>query len=213
MRSPRKRRIFRSSTQPVLRRSATESPRFATEGAAAVLPADTSLAKLLASHILRDGEVVLLILRPSLWFIVLSSLRFVGASLALLIAVRCMLTMPSHATVRTLIELGVSAISSRLMWAMLQWMSRLYILTDMRVVCVSGVFRVAIFDCPLRNVARTRLVRNSQDRATGVGSIEIIPADQTSPFGEWQTIAQPIQIHEKMVATINRAKQGALNSG
>ena len=30
----------------------------------------TSLATLLTSHILRDGELVLLILKPSLWFIV-----------------------------------------------------------------------------------------------------------------------------------------------
>ena len=205
MRSPRRIRILRSANGRPLRRSTTN---FAADGAAAVMPANTSLAKLLASHILRDGEVVLLILRPSLWFIFLSSARFLATALVFVAAVRLMLTMPSHAVVRSLIELGVTAISARLMWATLQWMSRLYILTDLRVVSVSGVFHVNIFDCPLRKVARTRLIRNYQDRVTGVGSIEMIPMDEASPFGEWQTIATPIQVHEQIVATINRAKQG-----
>ncbi len=33
---------------------------------------------MLARHILRDGEVVLLVTKPSLWFILLSSLRFMA---------------------------------------------------------------------------------------------------------------------------------------
>jgi len=178
--------------------------------AAVVMPANTSLAKLLASHILRDGEMVLLILRPSLWFILLSSLRFVAAALVLIFAVRFVgaSSMSSHSAVRSLVELGVSAISARLMWATLQWMSRLYILTDLRVLSVSGVFTVDIFDCPLRKIARTRVIRSWPERLVSVGSIEIIPQDDSLPFGLWQTIAQPSIVHEQMVATINRAKQG-----
>src|SRR5688572_30052761 len=38
-----------------------------------------SLATLLAGHLLRDGEVVLLILKPSAWFILFSVMRFVAA--------------------------------------------------------------------------------------------------------------------------------------
>jgi len=92
-------------------------------------------------------------------------------------------------------------------WATLQWMSRLYILTDLRVLSISGVFNVNIFDCPLRKVARTRLLRSNEERFTGVGSIEIIPQDDSLPFGQWQMISQPAAVHEQMVATINRAKQ------
>jgi hypothetical protein len=183
----------------------------ADAAAAAIMPANTSLAKLLASHILRDGEVVLLILRPSLWFILLSSLRFVAGALVLIFGVRFIgaSSMSSHGAVRSLVELGVSAISARLMWATLQWMSRLYILTDLRVLSVSGVFNVDIFDCPLRKVARTRVIRSAEERLANVGSIEIIPQDDSFPFGLWQTIAQPALVHEQIVATINRAKQGS----
>ncbi len=174
------------------------------------MPAHTSLANLLAAHILRDGEVVLLVLRPSLWFILLSSLRFViGAVLAIVcIAYFGNHSMWSHGTERSFMELVISGLSVRLMWATLQWMSRLYVLTDLRVLSVSGVFNVSIFDCPLRKVARTRLVRTNEERATGVGSIEIIPQDDSLPFGLWQTIARPFAVHEQILATISRAKQG-----
>src|SRR6476661_7355344 len=47
--------------------------------AAAPTAAVTPLGALLARHIIRDGEVVLLVLKPSFWFIVLSSLRFIAA--------------------------------------------------------------------------------------------------------------------------------------
>src|SRR5205823_8176791 len=44
--------------------------------ATAEAPGLTSLAVLLTRHVLRDGELVILLLKPSLWFILLSSLRF-----------------------------------------------------------------------------------------------------------------------------------------
>ncbi len=182
--------------------------RFAAEGsAAAVMPANASIARVLASHILRDGEIVLLVLRPSIWFILLSSLRFVAAAVVLILVVRWH-NLAELGMVRSLIELGVSAISARLMWATLQWMGRLYVLTDMRILTLGGVFHIEIFDCPLRKVARTRMVQSVQEKLIGVGSIEIIPQDDSLSFGQWQTIAQPLAVHEQMVATINRAKQG-----
>jgi hypothetical protein len=188
----------------------TDHPKFmGTAGSAAiVMPANASLARVLASHVLRDGELVLLVLRPSFWFVLLSSLRFVAGAGVLICVVRWH-SLAEHGMVRSLIELGVTAISARLMWATLQWMSRLY-LTDQRILSVSGVFNVNVFDCSLRKVARTRLIRNPSDKLTGVGSIEIIPQDEEHPFGDWQTIAQPISVHEKILATINRAKQGGM---
>jgi hypothetical protein len=185
----------------------SQSKFLAADGTAAVMPANASLARVLASHILRDGEIVLLVLRPSLWFILLSSLRFVSAAVVLILLVHWR-SVAEHGMVRSLIELGVSAISARLMWATLQWMSRLYVLTDMRILAVAGVFRAEIFDCPLRKVARTRLTRTLPEKITGVGSIEIIPQDDSLPFGQWQTIAQPVMIHEQIMATISRSKQG-----
>jgi hypothetical protein len=214
MRNPRRRKIIGFGRSRVSRPAGverTEHPKFMGDGggAAAVMPANASLAGVLASHVVRDGELVVLVLRPSIWFILLSSLRFVAAAGVLICVVRWH-SLAEHGMVRSLIELGVTAISARLMWATLQWMSRLYVLTDQRILSVSGVFHVNVFDCPLRKVARTRLIRNLPDKLTGVGSIEIIPQDDEHPFGDWQTVPQPIAVHEQILATISRAKQGGM---
>ena len=184
----------------------------ASEGAGAATveaPTATSLATLLSRHILRDGEIVILLLKPSPLFILLTSLRFC-AIVALLETAIFLFDVNDRLNLNTLatIEAGVFLATGRLMWAVLQWTARLYVLTDLRVLRISGVFNVQIFDCPLRKVARTRLLQSTRDRLLGVGSIEIIPLDDTAPEGLWQTIARPRSVHEKLVATINKAKQG-----
>jgi hypothetical protein len=178
------------------------------EAAAAAAPARrTPLAALLTGHVLQDGELVLLILRPSLWYILLSSLRFTAVIAILLIAAKLRdEQLPGQNIVY--VEAGMFVLAGRVMFAVLQWMSRLYILTDLRVIRLSGVFNVELFDCPLRKIARTRLIYTVRERVLGLGSIEIIPQDENLPISVWQTIARPLVIHDKLVATINRAKQG-----
>lgn len=186
--------------------SASEGAGAATADAA---PSATSLATLLSRHILRDGEVVILLLKPSPFFIAITSLRFV-AIVALLVTAVFLFDLNDrfHLNTVAVIEAGIFLAAGRLMVAVLQWMARLYVLTDMRVLRISGVFNVQIFDCPLRKVARTRVLQSTRDRLLGVGSIEIIPSDDDEPEGVWQTISKPRIVHEQLVATINKAKQG-----
>ncbi len=179
------------------------------EGAAVATPAAApSLAALLTRHILRDGELVILLLKPSLWFIILSSLRFAGIVLLLMIGTKVFDDYLPPLNRLAVMEAGIFLIAGRVMWAVLQWSGRLYVLTDLRIVAISGVFNVQIFDCPLRKIARTRLVFSSRERIFRLGSIEIIPLSDDQPDGLWQTIARPKQVHEQIVATINKAKQG-----
>jgi hypothetical protein len=86
-------------------------------------------------------------------------------------------------------------------------MGRYYILTDMRILRLSGVFSVDIFDCPLRRVARALLEVTFKERLCRIGSIVIIPQDDQTPIGTWQMVAGPRRVHEKILATIARAKQ------
>jgi hypothetical protein len=181
------------------------------EGAATVpAPAagTTSLAALLSKHILRDGEIVILMLKPSVWFIPLSSLRFAAVVLLLMAATRVFDDYLPALNRLAVLETGIFLIMARVMWATLQWTQRLYVLTDMRILTIAGVFNAQVFECALRKVARTRLIFSSRERLTRLGSIEIIPMQDDAPEGLWQTISKPRAIHEQIVATINKAKQG-----
>jgi hypothetical protein len=185
----------------------------ATQGDAAVETRATpgSLGVLLGSHNLRDGEIVLLLVNPSVWFIVLSSLRFAAAVLILLISA---ILLDEHlpGPNKSYIEVALIVLAGRVMWAVLQWMGRVYILTNLRILRLSGVFNVNIFDCPLRKVGRTRVVRTMRERIFRIGSIEIVPCDEQTAPALWQMIARPEMVHDQIVAAIYRAKQGRLTA-
>ncbi|MGD0387729.1 MAG: PH domain-containing protein [Tepidisphaeraceae bacterium] len=184
--------------------SAAEHLAEAAATPAAAAAHTTSLGTLLGSHVLRDGELVLMILKPSLWFIVFNSLAF-ATGVAVAAAALALVDRRTHD--HFYLESALFVIIGRLMWAVLQWMGRIYILTDQRVLRITGVFTVDLFDCPLRKVVRTRTVSSSRERLVAVGSIEIIPSDEAMPSAVWQTIARPKEIHERLQAAIARAKQ------
>ncbi len=51
-----------------------------------------------------------------------------------------------------------------------------HVLTDLRIVRLSGVFTIDVFDCALRKVADTRVSRDFRELPVGaLGSIEISP--------------------------------------
>ena len=182
----------------------------ASESAAATAEATTAtpLAVLLTRHVLRDGELVILLLKPSIWFILLSSLRFSAVVLILLCAaIYFDERLPYNNFVW--IEAAIFLIAGRVMFAVLQWTARMYVLTDLRIIRISGVFNVHVFDCALRKVARTRLIFSAREALLRLGSIEIIPVDDDAPEGLWQTISRPRGVHEQVVAAINKAKSGS----
>ena len=189
-------------------------PRLHVEAPAVVAPPVTagplrgsSLATLLASHILRDGECVLLVLKPSMWFVVLSALPIAAIVTILCIALQ-IFTNPGRSQLHAYVEIATALVTARLIGSMLQWMARFYVLTDMRILRLGGVFTLELFDCPLRKVARTRLLHFTSERLVRTGSIEIIPSEGEWTFSTWQTVPEPARVHSQIIHAIDQAKQG-----
>lgn len=181
----------------------------AAAGATTAVPGTsirTPLATLLAGHVIQDGEVVLMILKPSRLFVPLNSMRFAGVVLIVLIAALLwnhdVISRPSVAG-----EIALFVITGHLMSSMLQWMGRYYILTDMRIIRLSGILTTEFFSCPLRKVAGTRVVRGFRERVLGLGTIDIIPTEKAG--ASWQTVRRPIEVNEAIAAAISKARQGA----
>ncbi len=201
--------------QPVLSRRGIAMPRIhASEGgsAAAAVPGtrSSSLAALLSGQVLRDGEVVLLVRKPSLWFILFQSLRFTAAVVAALLAARIVgdrFGMMGFSQKFVLLETAIFLTAGRVMYAIMQWMGRLYVLTDQRVIRLAGLFTVDLFDCPLRRIAGTEVSANFRERIVGLGTIHIHPRDSAEDcnVGSWQTVADPEDVNAQIQAAIHRA--------
>src|SRR5687767_11012372 len=192
-----------------VRRVANVHPSEGGAAAAADAAVSTPVGALMAGHVLRDGELVLLILRPSRWFILLSSLKFM-AIVTIFTIFGVLFEDALHIPRRRAVEAGVWLGIGRVMWAVLQWMGRLYVLTDLRIIRLSGVFTVSVLDCALRKVARTMLESNLMEKIVRIGSIVVIPQDEEAPIFQWHMVARPRLVHKQILSAIHRAKQGNL---
>jgi hypothetical protein len=178
----------------------SESP--APEPAAMPLEAISPLSALISRHMLQDGEIVELVVRPSPWWLVLSSWRTLLLCAVIILAGLTFAPGPRN----WYVEVGLLGGLARLMWATVKWMSRLHVLTNMRVMTVSGVFNVVVTECPLRRLARIREVTVLSERVVLAGSLELIPMDESFAIMLWQTIRTPAEVYRKIQAAIGRTR-------
>jgi hypothetical protein len=180
----------------------------AGEGEACAGPMANPFGALLAKHLLRDGEIVQLMIRPSRWFILLTCLRFLSL-VAILISVSVIYMHEHGRDPRRCVEIGVGIMAGRVMWAVLQWMSRLYVLTNLRILSLKGVFNPEIFDCPLRKVARVSSEASVKEKSFFVGTIVIVPQDEQMPIGTWSIISRPDDILQIIRRSVQNARQSS----
>lgn len=179
--------------QPNLVCNAGDVPGIAVDRADALLPAE----------LIHDDEVVILLLRPSLLYIPLASLGslvFIAlVTLALAYAARWVGWTDSQA-----FSLGATLAAVRLGWQTLEWWSRVYVLTDRRIIRRMGVLRVAIFETQLKQIQHTSIFVQLRERIFGLGSIGFATAGSDVFEAFWVMIRQPFAVHRVVVKAIER---------
>ena len=152
-----------------------------------------------------DDEVVILLLRPSMLYIPLASLSgllvIAVVTLALMYMGR-LVGMPGTDTVA--FGLGVAGGIVRLAWQGLEWWSRLYVLTDRRVLRRKGVLRPTVFEAKLCDIQHTSVFRRLRERTCGLGSIGFASAGSEVFNAFWVMIRQPFAVHRTVVEAIER---------
>lgn len=159
-------------------------------------------------RVLQDGEVILLAVKPSGWFVVLSSWPVLAAAglvaLATFTAGRA-IGAAGAAPAIYLFCLGAALL--RLLAACFQWLVRVYVLTDKRIMRLRGVARVDVFQCPLRQVRRTELTASGGERLFGLGSL-LFDVEDADPRGSaWENLSRPTEVREAVEEAIRRARR------
>lgn len=179
--------------------------RVLSAGEAAGLPAERAQT-MLPAELIQDDEVVILLLRPSPLYIVLSS----GGSLVAIALVALLLAYLARSFPRVgwtdtqAFGLGVGLAALRLGWQSLDWWSRVFVLTDRRVLRRMGVLRVAVFETELRNIQHTSVLRSLRERLFGLGTIGFATAGSDVFEAFWVMLAQPFTVHKVVVEAIHR---------
>ncbi len=163
-------------------------------------PAGVSLA-------LQGDEIIQFTLRPSLWYIPLVAARWLGVSLALVAGILALARGPWTLTTTISFNFALLLGGGRLAVATLQWASRLYVLTNRRVLRFKGVLSVETVECPLRQIARVRLVQPGLMALLPHANIEMQPTTtQRAPL-VWECVARPAHVKQLLERAISRAQE------
>ena len=156
------------------------------------------------SDVLDGGEIVLFALKPSMWYLVLVSARWLaGAAVIILLAPFLFQARAATAEILTQAALFVTAV--RLILALLQWSSSLYVLTDRRVMCYRGVIQVSLFESSLVHIRNTYVRASPVERICKVGSIGFSLQGGKKVDVWWEQLSDPHAVHERIRRAIEKA--------
>lgn len=163
----------------------------------------TAVEQLVPAHLLDGDEIVIFAIKPSPWYILIVSLKWIvaGVFLALLAGNQSVPVVSRW----YLYQLAFWLTGARLAWATLDWVSRLYVLTNRRVMRIRGVFNVELFECGLDRLQNTYLNLSISERITHTGTLTFQTAG-TAASASWRIIARPLEVHEKLREAIRRSK-------
>lgn len=157
-------------------------------------------------ELLDDDEVVELSIKPSLWFIAIVSVRVVAVAVLLAAAVVLASGDSGSVFAAYFVTLATLAAVVRVVVASMQWASRVYVLTNRRVMRLSGVLTVALTECALRRVEGTRLRQDPVQRQLRLGTICVGPVGGCEAPIVWEHVARAEEIHERVVRAIRKAQ-------
>jgi uncharacterized membrane protein YdbT with pleckstrin-like domain len=170
-----------------------------------VVAAPQAAAKL---ELLDGDEIIQLSIKPSLWFIPLASAGVLG--LVLLLGSASALAMRTGATPVAAMPFQVLACVAavRLSIAMLQWASRLYVLTNRRVLRFTGVLKIEVAECRLTKIGAVDVRYAWYGRPLRLGTIQMRTGDDQARVVAWDDVARPQELHELLVRAIRKAQTG-----
>ncbi|MEP0845607.1 MAG: PH domain-containing protein [Phycisphaerae bacterium] len=157
-------------------------------------------------ELIRDDEIIQLLVKPSLWYIAIAAARFVAA-VGILAAIAGMVSDGFTLRAPTIIFLLlVGAGAARIGIATLQWASRLYVLTNRRALRFRGVLAIEVSECLLGRIEKAELRRTALQRMLGLGSIVLLPLAPATQTVVWDHVRRPTEIHEAVSRAIEKAR-------
>jgi uncharacterized membrane protein YdbT with pleckstrin-like domain len=159
------------------------------------------------ARLLADGEIVILAIKPSGWFILLHSLPMLAGAVVVAAAVWCFKgrLFGPPATQTAVLTACTTVACAAVLLSGLGWMSRLYVLTDRRVLRVHGLLREKVCHCPLRELAEVTLAASALERLLGIGSLYFRRSAGPEAM-DWLHIARCAEVRQIVTDAINRAR-------
>jgi hypothetical protein len=167
--------------------------------------------ELVPARLLNGGELVILAIKPSLWYIPIWSFRWILA-MGLVVGL-ALWSEPrwTPTTSKVVMQAAIVLLLLRVGLATLQWVSRLYVLTNRRLMRIRGILNVDIFECQLPKIQNTFLRLSWYERLLRLGSIDIATAGTGVVEATWHNVPRPLEVHEAIRKAIVQSRGGRTN--
>lgn len=174
------------------------------DGADLASPAESAAPA--AAH-LQDGEVIILALRPSGWFVLLTAWPVLAAAVLVALAGWAAgVFFPRAVPRQTLLWVCLLIGALRLLAGCLQWASRLYVLTNRRALRIRGGPRAEMVEVALKNVVQTHVSVSRLERVFGIATLVFEVADPPGPGASWAHIAGAGEVKQIVDEAVRRAR-------
>lgn len=202
-----------TTTAPCGVSSGAVSMKLAADGAAEVrglvIPA-------VLERSLPGDEVIIASIRPSVWFLFMVRLD-VAAGILGVCGLGLLMAELEWLRIRP-VACGLSAgvgLAALLGVNCVDWLCRAYVLTDRRVVRVSGILRRVVYEAPLNRVQSVTLHKGIRERLCGCGTIVVSSAADSSAGRSlsWYFIDRPEQSSALLRETIRKYSGGGNGDG
>jgi uncharacterized membrane protein YdbT with pleckstrin-like domain len=165
-------------------------------------------AALVPAELLDGGEIIIFAVKPSLWFVVIKSARWLAGMLLMIMLAHWAGDALLGVSEALVVRVAVAVAGVRVGLALLQWVSRLYILTNRRIMRLTGIFNIELFECQLTKIQSTVLTIAWFERLMGIGTISFATAGAGGAIeASWTHVNQPLELHERVRAAIHRAQR------
>ncbi|MCH2132676.1 MAG: PH domain-containing protein [Phycisphaerales bacterium] len=160
---------------------------------------------------IRGDEAVVLVLRPSRWYILLEPLPWLGFLVVIASLVTIATAAMSNLGMTPFLSTGWTWIIAAaiglilLAWECLEWRFRVYVLTTHRVLTCAGVIRRSIYETSLVNVRQTMISVSVLERCTGIGSLLFATAGTAFYDTAWVMLSDPAMAQRQVQDLIRRA--------
>jgi hypothetical protein len=170
-------------------------------------PLDMRHLSILPAQVLHPNEIIVLLLKPSLWFVVLSAWRML-AVLTALFAMGFLFDPQGQHTGLVRSELALVygfLLVVRISWQFMEWLGHVYILTDKRVITSIGFLRPISYEAPLGRIHHSELFVSKTERMFELGTIGYTTHASKDHFvTQWKMLSRPAAVYDAVVRAIDR---------
>ncbi len=172
-------------------------------------PTSAAVAEpVIPAELLEEGEIVILAIKPSPWFVLISSWPVLGVvGIIGLVALLAGEVPGAWVPRRVIFSLCLVVGVARVMVAGFQWAGRLYILTNRRLMRICGVVSVDVYQCPLRQIGEVVPCVSRLERPLGLGSLFFKNREGSICRADWVNLSRPGEVEQLVNEAIGKTRR------